>query len=227
MANPLDIFKQQKALQQITNAIAQREQFLDSKERLLNEKESFLRQGQIPNTGAQSLQANLKNSLDDQMMPGNVGSINNVIWPYFLNTVFAPVAPNQTVKNGFTVSQEAAMVIMSFTKTIYIRTLAPEVSTYVDPEVAGANGIAPGLFFTIRDSSSARDYENSPIDLNTCGHPNFPTVFPRPLLFLPNSNIEVSFSNSHATNTYVPFMAAFGYRIRVEDAQQLLGTVFA
>jgi hypothetical protein len=57
------------------------------------------------------------------------------------------------------------------------------------------------------------------------GVPEFPSVLPTPILFLPNSTIEVTYQNDNATDTFVPFITLFGYRVRIEDAQNILSTV--
>ena len=213
-------------LQKVVQQINIRQQYQDAKEKMLNEKENLLRQGLVPNTGPQTMQANLQSSLDPTMVPGNVGDINKVLWPYYFSTDYLLVNPAETVKNGFTVTQEAAFIWMAYTKVVSIHTAGPEVNTYINPDDVSGAGLAPGLSFTIRDSQSARDYQNQPINLDSVGNPRWPTTLPRPLLILPNSNVEISFTNSHASNIYVPFLTAFGYRIRIEDAKNLLGTVF-
>jgi hypothetical protein len=44
-------------------------------------------------------------------------------------------------------------------------------------------------------------------------------------MFLPNSTVEAIFSNKDAARTYVPFVTFFGYRVRIEDAQNILSTI--
>ena len=65
-------------LQKVVQQINIRQQYQDAKEKMLNEKENLLRQGLVPNTGPQTMQANLQSSLDPAMVPGNVGDNNKV-----------------------------------------------------------------------------------------------------------------------------------------------------
>jgi hypothetical protein len=61
--------------------------------------------------------------------------------------------------------------------------------------------------------------------MDMVGSPQYPSVLPTPMMFLPNSNIEITYTNENASVTYVPFITFFGYRMRVDDAQNLLSTV--
>jgi hypothetical protein len=61
--------------------------------------------------------------------------------------------------------------------------------------------------------------------LDAYGLPEFPTVLNTPLMFLPNSTVEAQYSNTNNTNTYVPWITFFGYRVRIEDAHEILSLV--
>jgi len=215
-------------LLKLQQQVSSREAYLDAKAKALNAQERRLANGMLPNMGANDLEANLRNNpnLSSGMVPGNVGAINRVIWPFYFTTAFITLAPNTTINTGFTVTQEAAFIWMSYTKSVYELTGGTDY-TYVDPDQPGAAGIAPGLSFTIHDSQSGRDFDNFPINLDGVGNPRWPTMFPKPTMFLPNSNIQISFNNSDVAKTYVPFITAFGYRIRIDDAQNILSLVYA
>jgi len=215
-------------LLKLRDQVQRREAYLDAKAKALNAQERRLAAGMVPNMGAADLEANLKNNpnLDNGMVPGNVGAINRVIWPFYFTTSFITLAPQTTINTGFTITQEAAFIWMSYTKVVYELTGGTDY-TYVDPDQAGATSIAPGLSFTIHDSQSGRDFDNFPINLDGVGNPRWPTMFPKPTMFLPNSNIQISFNNSDVAKTYCPRITAFGYRIRIDDAQNILSLVFA
>ena len=216
-------------LLKLQDQIERRSAYLDAKAKALNAQQRRLEAGIVPNMGAADLEANLKNNpnLSSGMVPGNVGAINRVIWPFYFSTQFMTLAPNTTINSGFTITQEAAFIWMSYTKSAYIYNAGATSYTYVDPDQAGATGMAPGLSFTIHDSQSGRDFDNFPINLDGVGNPRFPTIFPKPTMFLPNSNIQISFNNSDPSVTYCPFITAFGYRVRIDDAQNILSLVFA
>lgn len=219
--------KKQAELMRLQHQLNTRADFLNAKENALKRKELALQQGIAPTTGPQTLKQNLGNAFDPAMRPGNVGDINKVIWPFFFTTESIIIDINTTSRTGFTITQEAAFIWMSYTKTVYSVAGGTDF-TYVDPDDSTVAGTSRFLSFTIRDSSSGRDYQNLPIDLDATGNPRWPTKLPRPLLFLPNQNVEISFVNSSTTpgDVFAPFITAFGYRIRIEDAQNILSTIF-
>lgn len=223
-------------LQQQVNGIAA---LVNSKEKSIQIRESQLKQNQAQlngmrgmrgmgaNNPAANLQANVATSAGQMLTPGNIGDINSVIWPFYFPTdlLDSALGPNETFQTGFSVTQEAAFVMMSFTTTIYlVEGEDPNESwTYLDPDQGET---APGLTFTLRDGSSSRQFYNQPIPISGYGNPRFPTKFPRPMMLLPNQVMQVQFTNSHPTNSYFPLLTAFGYRIRIDDAQKLLSLVY-
>lgn len=190
----------------------------------LNKRESLKRQGLQQGSGSASqLTQNLDSVLPGGLLPGNVGAINRIIWPFWFTFSAPELIPNTTSQGFTTITQEAAFVWMAYTKSVF--TVSGGVYTYVDPEQAGANGSTDGLKFSVRDSQSTRVFHNSPLDMDMIGSPQYPSVLPTPMMFLPNSNIEITYTNENPSVTYVPFLTFFGYRVRVEDAQNLLSTV--
>lgn len=187
-------------------------------------KKSLQRQGLPQVSSAASLKSNLDAALPATMRPGNVGSINRVIWPFFFTFTAPELSPNSSSQGFTTITQEAAFVWMSYTKAVYKKTAGP-VYTYVDPDDYSAVGQTDGLKFTLRDAQSTRTFHNSPLEVDQIGNPQFPSVLPTPILFLPNSTIEITYQNDNAADTFVPFITLFGYRVRIEDAQKILSTV--
>jgi hypothetical protein len=190
----------------------------------INRRMSLKRQG-LPQdiNSAKGLEQVVDEVIPNGLIPGNVGAINRIIWPFWF-TFSAPELPPNVTSQGFTtITQEAAFVWMAYTKSVF--TVNAGVYTYVDPEQAGANGSTYGLKFSVRDSQSTRVFHNTPLDMDMIGSPQYPSVLPTPMMFLPNSNIEITYANENATTTYVPFITFFGYRIRIDNAQDLLSTV--
>jgi hypothetical protein len=187
-------------------------------------RRSMQRQGLPQNRSAQSLQSTLKKALPQNMLPGNVGSINRVIWPFWFTFTAPELVPNSSSSGFTTISQEAAFVWMSYTKAVFKKTAGP-VYTAIDPEDETAAGGTDGLKFSIRDAQSSRVFHNNPIELDLVGHPDYPSVLPTPIMFLPSSTVEMNYVNESASDTYVPFITMFGYRIRIEDAQNILSLV--
>lgn len=224
----MDFETQMAQLDTMRKQVVAIQKIVDSKEQAISVQESKLRQGQMPNNSAQNLQFNLSNSLGPLLTPGNIGDINSVIWPFYFTTdrPDSPIDPGQTFLTGYSVTQEAAFIFMSFTKTVYlVEGEDPNESwTYLPPAPFQAS--APGLVFTLRDGSSSRQLYNTPTNLDHYGSPRFPTKFPRPVMLLPNQVMQIAFTNTHASNRYVPFITAFGYRIRIDEAQKLLSLVY-
>lgn len=197
-----------------------------SKEKNLKMLESQLRQGQLMTEDARDLERNLFKNLGP-LAPGNVGEINRVIWPFWFTTDLPNnegIALDESFQTQFSVTLEASFIIMAIAKTVYQTNVEPW--NYLDPNEDGLLGRAPGLSFTLRDSSSQRQFfGNEPVAMGHIGNPRFPTVLPRPMLLLPNQMMEIQFMNDHASNVYFPTLSFFGYRLRLENAQQILSTV--
>lgn len=217
-----------RELSSLQNQVSNIAQIVDSKAKSIERQESLVRQGRLPNNSAQQLNYNLRNGIGPMLAPGNIGDINSVIWPFYFTTDVPdnPLASNQTFQTGFSVTQEAAFIFMSFTKAIYlVEGEAPNDSwTYLDPDAGQPS--APGLVFTLRDGSSSRQLFNTPMNIDHFGNPRFPTKFPRPVMLLPNQVMQIAFTNNHASNVYVPFITAFGYRVKIDQAQKLLSLVY-
>lgn len=224
-----EVDAQMQALQDLRRQVQGIADIVNSKSKNLEVKESLLRQGQIPSTDPRDIEKNLSRNLGPILAPGNLGDINKIIWPYFFSTAVpeATLSPGQNLQTGFQVTQEAAFILMSFTKTVYSNNSITNQWIYLDPnDEADQTNQAPGLTFTLRDGSSSRQFFNRPIPLSCYGNPRFPTKLPRPVMLLPNQIMQVQFNNSHPSNDYVPFLTFFGYRMRVEDAQNFLGLVY-
>jgi hypothetical protein len=212
---------------QLQNGVSKLLSYNEQREMILKEKEDRLRQKYIKNDSARNLEANLNSSLPSYLAPGNVGDINRVIWPFYFTTqITDPIAPNTTVRTSINVTQEAAFTWMSYMKAVYLFNPGPDTLTYIDPDASNNASLAPGLGFTIRDAQSQREFFGGFVDLDTVGNPRFPSTLPSPMLVIPNGVLEVTFSNSHPTNYYLPRISFFGYRMRIENQQELLSTIY-
>lgn len=214
--------RQLQELEMLRNQVSRLAEFVEGKEGQLKQMESMISQGQAQSNSPQNLQYNLRNSLGPLMTPGNVSDLNSVIWPFYFTTEVPEesIGPNETFQTGFSVTQEAAFIMMSYTKTVYLDDEGQW--GYLNPSNSPS---APGLQFTFRDGSSSRQLFNSPINIDLYGNPRFPTKWPRPIMLLPNQVMQVQFVNTHPTQSYVPFITAFGYRMRIEEAQKFLSLV--
>lgn len=215
-------------LQKLRAQVSSLTQFVQAKSNNLDQRESLLKQSQSPTMNSHSLESNMSRSLGPMFAPGNLGDLNKILWPYYFSTDIpaTPVGPNETFQTGFSITQEASYVWMSFVKAAYL--VSGTNWIYLNPnQGTGVGNMAPGLTFTIRDGSSSRQFFNTPIELGIYGNPRFPSKFPISTMLMPNHVMQISFQNQHPTNTYVPFIVAFGYRIRIEDAERFLSLVYA
>lgn len=156
--------------------------------------------------------------------PGNIGDINRAIWPFFFTFASEDLVPGRTILKSFTVTQEAAFLWRMSTKAVFLKTgVEPNINyEYIDPVTDNA----PGLKFSLRDAQSTRELNgNRAQTMDTMGFANFPDVLPSSQLMLPNATMQISLTNEHPTNVYRPFVTFIGYRIRIEDAQNILSTV--
>ncbi len=177
------------------------------------------RQSSMMESPVQSVQKQF-DQLPGWLAPGNIGDINKVIWPFWF-TFQAPImTANSQGTGSIAVTQEAGFVAVTMTKAIFAD-VGGGAYQYQDPE---AGAYAPGLSFTLRDAISTRQFMTQPVAASHLGNPRFPFSFPTPMFFLPNGVVEVQWFNNSAT-TYVPFLSLFGYRIRIEDAANMMSTV--
>jgi hypothetical protein len=173
------------------------------------------------------MEAKLKATLPSYLAPGNVGDINKVIWPFmFVTEDVGPIAPLTNVRTQYSVTQEAAFVVTHYVKSVYSYDNGTGEITYIDPNDYNTPGLAPNLGFTIRDAQSAREFFNGVVELDNYGNPRWPTKIPSPFLVIPNGIMEVNFFNDDAANYYIPRLTFFGYRIRVENAEAMLSTIY-
>lgn len=167
------------------------------------------------------LKQHLQNILPPNMMPGNVGNINQVMWPFYdsLTIDFGtnPTwSPSTRQSASFQVTQEACLLLSKVYRKAYDYTTAGE--------------LAP-LQLTFRDRQSSRQLNDRPIPLQMIGKKSFPTVIPTPYIIMPNGNFEVEMTSwitaSQATTGNGKHDFIFeGYRIRIEDQDKVLSTIF-
>lgn len=173
----------------------------------------------------QETQMNLKNHLKSflppYMVPGNVGHITEVTWPFW-ETVTFDFGTNPTYDastrqtQSFQVTQEAGWLVTHMARKSYSAT--------------NSSDLAP-LQIEIRDRQSSRQFNDRSVPIQMLGKRSRPTIFPTPLLMMPNAFIDITatswLTTSMATTGSGKFdIVIFGYRIRVGDENKVLSTVF-
>lgn len=192
--------------------------YLESERVNLKEKElRFSQAGMSPNQCWEDLVA------------GNVGDINELIWPFYFTSVNGTVLHGDTQSYSITISQEAPFVCLNLQKAVFLVTdsgLISEERVWINPYDPTAP-FAPNLKYSMQDSSAQRRYLDNPANVDHVGNSRNPTIFPTPFMLLENSNTKLTFSNSHASNDYFVKFTFFGYRIRLQDSKRLMSLVSA
>lgn len=176
--------------------------------------------------GARGLEQKFSHGILAGFRPGNIGDINQVIWPFFFPfSATQDVNPGQSTFESFSVTQEAAFLWRYTIKAVF--EFSGGDYTYIDPynfdeSVNNANG----LKMVIRDAQSTREFHGRTFeDVDNIGTGNFPSLNPSTVLLLPNQTMQIQFTNSDPARVYRPFVVFVGYRVRLEDAQKILSTV--
>jgi hypothetical protein len=210
-------------IQHLTNLKQQQRQY----ERRLNHQmglvdEQLNSQGQYGGGCVQNLKQTLQNSLPGYMMPSNIGDISEVAWFFFEQMTFdfgtnPTWSPSTNQRQSFQVTQESGFLLMAVSRS------------YNSYTTAGA--LAP-LQVEFRDRQSSRQFNDNPIPLQMIGTKANPTILPTPMFLLPNAFFDgtiTSFaqaSGQPTTGTSRHQLSFFGFRMRVEDADQVLSTIF-
>lgn len=160
---------------------------------------------------------------------GNIRDINKIIWPFFFGTKKVIVPPGETVNSFTSITQEAAFNWAVAVRSVFERRPNPAQPDgfdyiYIDPK-DWQDGYVPGLSYVITDAQSDRSFQFDPTPIDHMGFAEEPTRLETPMLVSANNVLEVKFFNEHPTKTYIPFISLYGFRIRMEDADEILGLV--
>ncbi len=165
---------------------------------------------------------NLVSILPKNLVPANVGNVNDVMYPFFYRTIHDfgtdPTFTSNTVNNQtFNISQDAAFILTSIYRC------------YEDVSDVGKG--AP-LEMTIRDLQSSRQFNDSPIPIQAIGFKGHATYLPTPFYMSPNASVQIELSsfvpNDQAETGEGRQIFVFqGYRIRTGDIGKVLSTIFS
>ena len=168
-----------------------------------------------------SLEQTLKSIVPGYMMPTNVGDINQVSWPFYHVVDFdfgtdPTYGPTTRQTQSFQVTQEAAFIITKFSVKSFSDTTSGE--------------LAP-LSIRMIDRQSSRQFNDLAIPIQMLGGKSYPTVFPTPMLIMPNAFMDFTMESwltaSQATTGSGKFQLMIeGYRIRLGDMTKVLSTIF-
>lgn len=210
-------------IQHLTNLKRQ----LRSREKSIRAREEYVREpSQYQYNNLKELRGALQSSLQPQLMPGNVGGINEVSWPFFFQVEIdfnndPTFADNVFARNSFQVDQEAALILWSI-----------ERSHSTDANGFSATINAP-LQVEFIDRQSSRRFNNAPIPLQSIGSNSNPTIFPTAYYLQPNAFLDVVVSGINPVSQPQTFTGSgriqfsfFGNRVRIDDAGKVLSNVY-
>lgn len=179
--------------------------------------------------GPKSVAAQLKGVLPPPLLPGNVGDIKQVIWDFAFTFPYTRLLPGQAADAVLTITQEAGFVVTHMSQVVFWELGAGPLYSYscYTPTFSLAQSTAPDLKYLLIDAQSSRTFHNAPEAIDNLGIGISRTHLPTPLFFLPTSTIVCRYQNDSATNSYVPFITLYGYRVRIDEAQKVLSTMTA
>lgn len=175
--------------------------------------------------GPEDLKVSLARLLPPHLVPGNVGDVSTVAWPFYyppmeFNFGTDPTLTSTTRQTqSFQVTQEAGF-------------LATHLYCNFD-DYANSGGLGP-YQLEIRDNQSTRQFNDRPIPLQMIGSNSRPSKLVTPFLILPNASINfivttwIPDGESLATLGESRFQIAVGgIRVRIDNAKAVLSTVFS
>lgn len=198
---------------------------LRNQEKSLKAREQYLNQPQqFQYGGAKEMKANLQGALAPNMMPANVGGLNEVAWPFYFQvpiTFGADPTISSTIvaKNSYQIDQEAAFIWMSLGVTY--NTDAADLSGLIKAPIQ----------VQIFDRQSSRQFNSTPVPVQMIGSNSQPTILPTGMFLQPNAFLDVQVSGLRdiaqtQTGSGDLQFSFFGYRTRIENASKVLSTIY-
>ena len=214
----------QTLIDQINKLLAEKHRLRAYEQDIKVREAAFKSEPSISGKGEMLAKA-LEQILPAHMLPGNVGDINKVAWPFYYAFDFdfglnPTLDINTRQAQSVQVSQEAAFLLLAVYRDFF-------GTPYSEAGQLGPYQI------DVRDNQSSRQFNNNPIPVQTLGADSRPTWLPTPMLFLPNASMTVTMSTfllageSMVTvgDSKSQIMLA-GLRVRIEDASAVLSTIF-
>jgi hypothetical protein len=208
--------------QQLTNLKRQlrvREKDIDARMRTLKSQPT------MASNNVKGLRNSLLGNLPNYMMPGNIGGITEVTWPFYFSINMTmgddpTISQNTYARGSFQVDQEACFLIM-----------AVSIAYNTNDEDATAIATAP-LQVEFIDRQSSRRFNDKPMPIQMIGGDSCPTIFPVPMYMQPNAFLDVQVNGILAQEYDFDGSGSFqftffGNRIRNENAGKVLSTIFA
>jgi hypothetical protein len=210
----------------VINEISEVQQELGSlriEEKSIKEQENYVTS--LPMVTGDDLYKSLQKILPANLLPKNIGSIEEITWPnwYELEFDFTNGADTDYIVNDrkssyFQIGQEAGFLLTHIYRT------------YRDSGIAGQG--AP-LHFAIKNVQSTRQFNDSPIQLQHIGTRSKPYKLPVPILLQPNEKIEVEMESWFGSDINIPAsngkhsLTFMGRRVRMKDMLKMKADLIA
>jgi hypothetical protein len=170
-----------------------------------------------------ALQAHLNSILPPELIPSNVGDINEVQWGFFYQVDFDfgidPVwNANVNARKSFKVTNESAFLVTRI---------------YRDTDDAGIAGLEAPLSLVIRDLQSSRQFMDKGVPLQAIPSKGYFYELPIPFLLYPAASADLELKcwlpngvNIPSTGVGTQRFTLYGARVRVQNPTAIIKTMF-
>jgi len=170
-----------------------------------------------------ALEKHLNEILPPELIPSNVGDINQVQWGFFYEVDFDlgvdPVYDNNlSVRKSFKVTNESAFLVTRI---------------YRDCDDSGVAGLEAPLTLTIRDLQSSRQFMDRGIPLQSIPGKGYFYELPIPFLLYPAASAELELKCWLPNGITIPTSGVgtqnftlYGARVRIQNPSAVLKTMF-
>lgn len=164
-----------------------------------------------------------RNKLDKDFIPSNIGELSKVFWGFTFVLRNVIVGPGQTLNKTLNISEDASFAVKEMQKTVFSRTgiAGAYEYNYLDSEIHDDANLASGLSWSLQDLQSKRVFMDNALPMEFLGDARQPTKLKKSYAFLPDSNLQFTINNTHATRTYVVNILLNGIRIRLPNEKEL------
>jgi hypothetical protein len=217
-----------EAIQAILDLQDQKPQ-IRKQERMLDRQEGFgsLEGISNSNTPQENLLEFLKSFMPEELIPTNVGKLENVLWPFHYEVDFSDADdamfgnnPTYTryarVGKNFKTLQDSAFLLIGMSRNF---------------NTHGSAGKGAPLEVTLKDSQSARQLNNEPFNVQFMGANSVMTKFPAPYFVSPTGTMRVELSTFIENNVTLvgdgsQFFTFYGYEVRSAELENVLTNIY-
>jgi hypothetical protein len=176
-----------------------------------------------PSVKQNALEKHLSNILPPELIPSNVGDINQVQWGFFYEVDFdfgidPTWSSTVNARKSFKVTNESAFLVTRI---------------YRDCDDAGIAGLEAPLTLTIRDLQSSRQFMDKGIPVQCIPSKGYYYELPIPFLLYPAASADLELRCWLPSGVSIPAPGAsnqnftlYGARVRIQSPQAILKTMF-